>query len=334
MASLPKREKVKHEKSETEIETLNNALIEKDIELTVAKEIISEKDREIDTLNGIIAKKNREIVDINMQMKNAETRADVLLRRIGQSHVHRDWERMSDSSIIPFPSGGDIKNIFVEETLDFESIVCEVLDVITDKTDIESSEERESLFVNDIMSNMYNRVLDFVNNFLEEQLEKLQENFGFDPKDVKQFVWGFVSQRICLKFFSRESEMRKELYDTCHINGVEIIDEITSLINDEVTEKLTEDNLNLKKLAFLFLKVHFYGICSDEEIKLHPRPGTYIQYIREKSLEILSPGTKKYGQIKEGQSVQVVLPGIYFVVNGNSVCVVPPLVRRDKTGIV
>jgi hypothetical protein len=74
-----------------------------------------------------------------------------------------------------------------------------------------------------------------------------------------------------------------------------------------------------------------HAALSDPNCFLLPEPGAQLSYHNERCKEILSPGAKNHGLIKEGAKVQVVLPGLYFddgTGTGVTSLVVPSLVRR------
>ncbi len=63
---------------------------------------------------------------------------------------------------------------------------------------------------------------------------------------------------------------------------------------------------------------------SDPECSIKPEPGNRVLFSKDKYNEILSPGSKIYGRIKEGDEVEIVFPGLYF----DDSVIINPLVRR------
>jgi hypothetical protein len=94
-----------------------------------------------------------------------------------------------------------------------------------------------------------------------------------------------------------------------------------------------EQNLRVPHIVRHFLRLHTIALLSDPCCYLYPAPGASTFYREGHCVEILSPGTKKYGRIKEGDVVEVVLCGLYFEnpKRGDPKPVIPSLVRRLVT---
>jgi hypothetical protein len=90
-----------------------------------------------------------------------------------------------------------------------------------------------------------------------------------------------------------------------------------------------EQNLRIPQLVRHLLRLHTITALSDPRCYMFPAPGAKVDYTDTMHSEILSPGVKRYGRIKEGDQVEVVLCGLYFEPKwANPKPVIPCLVRR------
>jgi hypothetical protein len=93
-----------------------------------------------------------------------------------------------------------------------------------------------------------------------------------------------------------------------------------------------ETAIRINKLLGFLLELQTVAELSDPRCFLQPAPGSRVSYKEGFCMEILSPGTKKFGRIQEGDQVEVVLCGLYFEDSTNAFAtvkpVVPCLVRR------
>jgi hypothetical protein len=72
-------------------------------------------------------------------------------------------------------------------------------------------------------------------------------------------------------------------------------------------------------------------LLSDPGCYLLPAPGERLSYQEGHCVEVLSPGTKKFGRIKEGDVVEVVLSGLYFDDPATGAKPVQPMLVRRLT---
>jgi serine/threonine protein kinase len=70
------------------------------------------------------------------------------------------------------------------------------------------------------------------------------------------------------------------------------------------------DALRIPKIIRHFLRFHAMAALSEPTVRLEPAPGHRMAFKSSACTEILSPGVKVYGRIKEGDPVEVVLCGV------------------------
>jgi hypothetical protein len=76
------------------------------------------------------------------------------------------------------------------------------------------------------------------------------------------------------------------------------------------------------------LRMHALAALSDPKVTLEPMPGLRTDYRSDQCREVLSPGSRKYGRIKDGDMVEVVLPGIRCESAVDTRPSIPCMVRR------
>ena len=89
--------------------------------------------------------------------------------------------------------------------------------------------------------------------------------------------------------------------------------------------------LTLLSITKLFLKYHYLAELSDPRCLFEPPPGEKLSYSQDTCREIMSFTGKPQTRIQQGEQVEVLFPGLYFLqseTGGTKMQAVPPLVRR------
>lgn len=237
----------------------------------------------------------------------AQAKSDVLISRVGKNHIKRDWQQTQVNS--GFPAGDDIRTLFTRDFLDFESFACDAENCLEE---LGYDKQSKHILVHKILRFVHLATEQEVNNRLQSKRDYLLKEFGVKAPDAE-------SDDTLSRLFwynTLQSSLFKEINALTTFPSVS--PEATALherMEQATTEQLIEGGegrLRVPELVLMMLKFHTIAALSDPKCYLYPIPGTRIRYREGYTLEILSPGTKKYGRIKENDEVEVVFCGLYF----------------------
>jgi hypothetical protein len=261
----------------------------------------------------------------------SQKRADNLMTRVGKSHIKRDWQQTQIGS--DFPAGEDLRNEFQTAFLNFESFACDAINCLEDL----QLENPGEAFVRQVMSSLFEATKEHVKSRLDAKKAQLKQLYGVEvPKDglanddsVPRLFW-YQTQQVQFP-----AEIRA-ITDQQIFALMEQADQLIPVLHqrmlqaaDEGLVDAGEQNLRIPQLVRHLLRLHTITALSDPRCYMFPSPGEKVDYNDTMHSEILSPGVKRYGRIKEGDQVEVVLCGLYFEPErANPKPVIPCLVRR------
>eukprot|EP01032_Pedospumella_encystans_P011194 gene11194-13032_t len=237
----------------------------------------------------------------------AQAKSDVLISRVGKNHIKRDWQQTKVNS--GFPAGDDIRTLFTKDFLDFESFACDAENCLEE---LNYGSKSKHVLVHKILRFVHLATEQEVNARLQSKRDYLQQEFGISAPDAE-------SQDTLSRLFwyhTLQSSMYQEILSLQSFPSVSV--EATALharMLDATNEQMIEGGegrLRIPQLVLMMLKFHTIAALSDPRCYLYPIPGTRIRYWEGYTVEILSPGTKKYGRIEENDEVEVVFCWLYF----------------------
>ncbi len=239
--------------------------------------------------------------------RTAQAKSDVLISRVGKNHIKRDWQQTKVNS--GFPAGDDIRTLFTKDFLDFESFACDAENCLEE---LNYGNKAKHVLVHKILRFVHLATEQEVNARLQNKRDYLEKEFGVAAPDAER------EDNLSRLFWynTLQSSMYKEILSLRSFPSVSA--EATALhqrMLDATAEQLIEGGegrLRVPQLVLMMLKFHAIAALSDPRCYLYPIPGTRIRYREGYTLEILSPGTKRYGRIKENDEVEVVFCGLYF----------------------
>lgn len=249
--------------------------------------------------------------------KSQQKRADTLLARAGKNHIKRDWQQSTLGSI--FPAGEDFSNEFVAAFVNVESFGCDVINVLEEKMVEETPNQIKAtkMFVHEIMKPLHKNCQKFITDYLNDRKAKLEADWGVElnltnADEVNSLFWFKSMQPAIIKMVEKltdediEKIIDNEMIMTLHQN-------MLNAAENDIIDK-GETNLRIPQLTRHLLRLIAIAEMSDPKCYLGPIPGERLVYKEDLNYmqEILSPGVKRYGRIKEGDEVEVVSCGLYF----------------------
>jgi regulator of replication initiation timing len=283
------------------------------------------------TLNAEINRLDEQLQQIKSRERTAQQRSDGLLSRVGKSHIKRDWQQTRVGS--NFPAGEDFRSMFLERFLDFESFACDAVNCLDDL----ECKDSAAVLVSDVIAPVFNAAIGEIARRLKVKREILKREFNTvvpesGEDNIVKLFWYSTQQTQMLREIQALSE-EHVLAMTKNLGGripellaeMERQAEAGSIANDE-------NSIRINRLLGFLLELQTVAELSDPRCFLQPAPGSRVTYKEGYCMEILSPGTKKFGRIQEGDQVEVVMCGLYFEDSTNAFAtvkpVVPCLVRR------
>lgn len=270
---------------------------------------------------------NGSVFLLQEEINKLKTHNENLLKRGKKSFIERDSRYIKH--IVKFPDGEDLRTLFRTYFMGFESFALDAVSTI-EKMGYGYDYE---IFVKKIMLSVYRNTKNYVFNLLNKEREKILRKYeinipsSFEEYDesVEKMFWYSSMQRIIPgKIKSISNSDIKSLMDDftfeVYLNMME------RSKNNEISS--SDSDITIKKLILNFLEIFTYTELSSPKAYIIPEPGSYLNYNPELNQEIFSPGAKKYGQIKKGSMVEIVLPGLYFSNSLDTKPVELPLVRR------
>jgi hypothetical protein len=246
------------------------------------------------------------------KLKDAEKRADELMARAGKAHIKRDWRRMDAGT--GFPAGDDLRDAFEAPFLQFESFAC---DVVTSLENL-GHKNATDILVPQVLRPLYEATEKYVTTIVREKEAVMQREFNDTVPDditndtVTKLFWFTRMQEVVPGMIGRVTDAAvAELMQQMgalvpSVHAQMLVDGENNIISN------TENDIRFPALVRAMLRLFAYAKLSDPYCYLLPVPGTMVSYHPDRCVEVLSPGARKHGQIKEGDRVEVVHCGLYF----------------------
>lgn len=309
-------------------------ILKNQAELTDRKTIEASLSDESRRMQTEIASLEQQLENIKIRERTAVQKSDSVVQRVGRSHIKRDWQQSRVGS--SFPAGEDLRSMFLERFLEFESFACDAVNCLEDLSVPNPTYE----LVHQVMIPIYKQAIRHVSQRLEERRNLMQHEFGLplsnDGEDtIAKLFWYSTQQNAFFQEINTlvttgAADVKTMLYgmspfiNSLHKQMVEQ-GEAGNIANEP-------NSIRLDKLLGTLLLLQTVAALSDPPCYLQPCPGEKVKYKEGSFMEILSPGIKKHGRIKEGDVVEVVMCGLYFEDAAGRYDtvkpVVPSLVRR------
>lgn len=199
---------------------------------------------------------------------------------------------------------GEVETSFIN----FESFAFDAIDTLEDLHNSNAAD----LFVAGVMSPMHQVTLRFVTDKLKEPKYATQANqIIFDIQDLDDSAIYAIMDKLPQKVKELSTAMSNAAAKGCIADG--------------------EHSLRIPTLVRHLLKLHAMAALCEPKCELTPVPGYRLPYKSTHHKEILSPGAKNHGHIKDGDLVEVVLCGVNFETTSSDTDnrpAIPCLVRR------
>lgn len=260
-----------------------------------------------------LARVGEQLATTTAKLRDAEKRADELLARAGKAHIRRDWRRMDASA--PFPAGDDLKGAFEAPFLQIESFAFEA---ITSLESLGHEENTVELMVHTVLKPIYERTEAYVANLLRQKEAIMKTEFSDTvPTDltkdtVTKLFWFTRMQDVIPPLLA---SLTDEAVAALMAEMGPLVSELhAQMLRDAANDIISNspNDLRIPTLVRAYLRLFAFVKLSDPYCYLQPLPGARVRYHPERCLEVLSPGARKYGQIKTGDEVEVVHCGLYF----------------------
>lgn len=228
-------------------------------------------------------------------------------------HVRRDWQILNKKS--KFPESEDLKLFFIKTFLNFDLLSNVIVDL-----DNKNQEEAELFFVETIIKKIFSIANEYILNLLNKKEKIINNEFGIDIylEEIGKKFW----------YASMQEKIPTEIEELDY-NDILLIFNYNNILftYENIDKEYKNIFLDLMKNI---LTLYSYIYLSDPICYLIPNSGEKVLFDSDKHEEILSPGIKKFGRIKDGEPVEIVIPGLYFENDINSNPVNKALVRRYK----
>jgi hypothetical protein len=286
------------------------------------------------------------LTESETRIRNAEMRADTLFKRCSHNHIKRDYEQTNLNN--GFPNGPEIKEKFDKFFILLDSFFS---DVITSYENMGYDETQSTkILIMNISLPIYNGCNAYIDSILNGRKELMKSQFGvIFPTDetnesndnIVKLFWFLGMQKIIPKIIdsltdTNISDLISHI-DTTYDGKLDVLDKQMSDMRKKEEINDSEDSLTIPLIIRRMLIMFLYSKLSDPYCYIQPQPGTIVSYNKDFCSEVLSPGTKTYGRIKEGMDVQVVFPGLYFEDSTGKFNTIKPvspcLVRRMKKNL-
>lgn len=280
------------------------------------------------TLTETIARMERQLNDVQEREKMAMLRSDVMVNRLGKGHIKRDGQAVAGAD---FPCGQEIIQEFQESFRNFEAFAYDVTNILEDMRVTNSTD----VFVEKIMMQIFKFTRDYVSERIQEKHTTLEAMFGVTVEDEEASAEDSIAKQF---FYStQQTQLLRRIQDMDEDKITRLMQEMGPLVNSvhaamEAAAAVGQVNkeLSVVKLVKLLLRMHAVSELSDPRCYLFPSPHLGVAYKEGLHVEILSPSTKTFGRIKEGEVVEVVLPGLYF--DNPAVVAGPPAASVSRAG--
>ncbi len=297
----------------------------------------------IETLNLELVNATQREAQATQREAQATQRADTLMGRLGKSHVNRDWQQSCME--LEFPNGEAIREEFILTFLSAESFACDIITTLRECCNLEEPEASKAL-INDVLKPLYEGCENFVENRLsiyKDSFKQLSpdglESIGIEGNLNSMFWYANMQSKFSVLSTISDDQVDEIMNERGRLQ--EVHKEMLRAEKEDRISLRDENNMSLPVLArklvrlmmlveLSFPRCYVSKFFPEESLKYHRSEGLAQDFMQE----ILSPGVKKHGRIKEGDPVEVVFPGLYFEdkertpITTDTKPVVPALVRR------
>jgi hypothetical protein len=273
------------------------------------------------TVEGTLRKMTAELEATRRADELAALRLRNLTTKQGAAHVRRDSP--PEESKTGFPSGDVLLGVYQSAWSSFDAFACDVVDALAE---YDPRGNVAKAFVHNIMLPAFQATQAYVEGTILRKQERMVQLFGptaqFTRRDSDDVAWQFF-------LFTQQLKMPAEIAALSDVAVQTLIQKTDASSGERSTPKslvglaqeLLQEGVNagrfargltVQQVVRHFLRLHTYAMLSDPRCYLHPAPGTRLSFSEKHCIEVLSPGVKRYGRIKEGDKVEVVLCGLYF----------------------
>lgn len=258
-------------------------------ELLRARETIVMKNNIIVENEKTIAKEKKSVADLMVMM--------------GSSYIRRDVDRLGvqktlNGKIVEklFPNGEELKTLYTSISIPFQILALDIETVIESRSGVPG-----------VIRKIFEFSKSIVDEYVEPKKKLLIDEFGFDPDLVKNI------NNVGFMFY--HATMQCEIISILNLITPTLVEE--SIEDEEllyINRQMKENNSEVSLMGLIseIIKFHFYCLFSVPKIGFYPEIGDQVKYNKSKHIEILSPGTRQYGRITEGETVSVAIPGVVF----------------------
>jgi hypothetical protein len=273
------------------------------------------------TVEGTLRKMTAELEATRRADELAALRLRNLTTKQGAAHVRRDSPL--EESKTDFPCGDVLLGVYRSAWSPFDAFACDVVDALAEydpRVDVAKA------FVHNVMLPVFQATQAYVEGTILRKQERMVQMFGpaaqFTRRDSDDVAWQFFLFTQQLKMPAEivalnDAAVQALIQETDASSGERsapksVVGLAQELLQEGVNAGRFARGLTVQQVVRHFLRLHTYAMLSDPRCYLHPAPGTRLAFSEKHCIEVLSPGVKRYGRIKEGDQVEVVLCGLYF----------------------
>jgi hypothetical protein len=273
------------------------------------------------TVDGTLRKMTAELEATRRADELAALRLRNLTTKQGAAHVRRDSP--PEESKTDFPCGDVLLGVYRSAWSPFDAFACDVVDALAEydpRVDVAKA------FVHNVILPVFQATQAYVEGTILRKQERMVQLFGpaaqFTRRDSDDVAWQFFLFTQQLKMPAEivalnDAAVQALIQETDASSGERsapksVVGLAQELLQEGVNAGRFARGLTVQQVVRHFLRLHTYAMLSDPRCYLHPAPGTRLAFSEKHCIEVLSPGVKRYGRIKEGDQVEVVLCGLYF----------------------
>lgn len=258
-------------------------------------------------------------------------RCDILLARTDISRIKMNWWQTNFNN--DSHTRDDLRIFFLAQTSNFETFAFDAISCVKE-LGVPEKECADDL-VNLVIIPIYQATESYVDDMLKLRKDDLLNKFNmvidenYTQDITAEFFWYSIIRKKVLEDIKNDIEtnnlankLLQEMTDAPQIHN--------QMIEAGEHGRIAEGEGYIRIPDLIKFFVEFFSIyrLSDQSYFLDESPGEVVLYREEWHVEILSPGTKKYGRIKQGDKVQVIFPGLYFESPNISKPILRSMVRR------
>jgi serine/threonine protein kinase len=248
------------------------------------------------------------------------------------AHVRRD--SAPEESNTGFPCGDSLLNMYSSAWVTFDVFACDVVDALAA---CYSRGNVAETFVRDVMLPIFRATRSYVEDTILSKQQRMVQLFGpaaqITHRDSGDVAWQFFlstqQTKTAAEVIALSDAAVQKLFESA--DGLSKAVGVMRVLRYAGSKagRFTR-GMTITEVVRRFLLLHTYAMLSDPRCYLHPTPGTRLAFSEKHCIEVLSPGVKRYGRIKAGDTVEVVMCGLYFVdpAAPDAFPVVPMMVRR------